>query len=195
MTIGHPTNEQDSGGARGICGKSGQMNFTVVDIPFDAQNSAPQRWTETSASNILPTRATRRGSRQRVTVSTLSSPLPTVPPRSASGAMAAAAHGATLPAAHFDWIVPPKKIQLEDVGWHLDSIVNQGVCSAILRHTDLEPKLDKLEGAPKKKKQKRTKQAYTFAPMLQTVSTPGSPPICPPPPLHLSPHHSRFIHN
>ena len=123
------------------------------------------------------------------------SALPTVPPRSASGAMAAAAHGATLPAAHFDWIVPPKKIQLEDVGWHLDSIVNQGVCSAILRHPDLEPKLDKLEGAPKKKKQKRTKQAYTFAPMLQTVSTPGSPPICPPPPLHLSPHHSRFIHN
>ena len=45
-----------------------------------------------------------------------------------------------------------KKIQLQKVGWHLESIVNQGVCSAILRHTDLEPKLDKLEGAPKKKK-------------------------------------------
>ena len=160
MTIGHPTNEQDSGGARGICGKSGQLNFTVVDIPFDAQNSAPQRWTETSASNILPTRAPRRGSRQRVTVSTLSSPLPTVPPRSASGAMAAAAHGATLPAAHFDWIVPPKKIQLEEVGWHLESIVNQGVCSAILRHPDLEPKLEEAQ----KKKNRNVLSTHTRLP-------------------------------
>eukprot|EP00966_Prymnesium_polylepis_P199144 4614491-Prymnesium_polylepis.1 len=123
MTIGHLTSDQGSGVASGLCGNSGTIRFNVDTIPFVAQNSALQSWTDPAAANILPS-GLRRGARHRRAESTPSSPLSTDPPLRANGAMAAAPQRATPPAVRFDWYPLSEKIQLGNLGgtWGQSSI-------------------------------------------------------------------------